>query len=149
MLDRIRKTMINHITKNSVTIIEYQRPLIDNGYGFKIPDLTKELTEVELGIARISRRRLPEPIVTNAGTVYDYQDVYYLLAAYDADWLRQNIVFKYHNEYFRTLLPEERIINGDIAYKLCNLEQVTARDVANYYSDSGVPEPEPEPEEED
>ncbi len=133
MYEKIRKVMTKHIARNQYTIITWIRPTIDNGFGKLIPDLAQSAIETTLGIARISRRRLPDPIITNPSTPYDYLDVYYLLAVYDAIWLKQGIIFEYYGQKFRTLLPENRIINGGIAYKLCALEQVTSTDVENLH----------------
>lgn len=125
-LDSIRNAMNRRINLNSYTIVQYVRPTIDNNYGSDIPDMTVEPVETPLGIASLSRRRLPDPVVTNARTPYDFNDVYYLLASWDADWLKEGIVFEYHGEKFRTLKPENRIMFGGIAYKLCDLEQVSS-----------------------
>lgn len=129
----IRKTMITHINRNPYTIIAWIRPTIDNGYGKMVADLSEDAVETTLGVARVSRRRLPDPIVTNAKTPYDYLDVYYLLTAYTSTWLKTGIVFEYYDQKFRTLLLENRIVDGGIAYKLCALEQVTTKDVEDYY----------------
>lgn len=125
--------MSNYIAENPYSIDIESRPLIDNGFGKLVPDLNISPVKKTLGIARVARRRLPDVIVTNPKTPYDYQDVYYLLAPYDADWLHIGIVFEYFGEYFRTLRPENRIMFGEIVYKLCDLEQVTQADVGDFY----------------
>jgi len=132
LYERVRKTMATFIAQNPCTVIAWIRPTRDNGYGKQIPDIDEAAVETTLGVARVSRRRLPDPIVTNASTPYDYLDVYYLLVSYDADWLRKGLVFAYHNQKFRTLLPEDRIMEGAIAYRLCGLEQVTSADVEDF-----------------
>lgn len=126
-LDVIRRTMIKRIELNPYTIITYVRPTIDNGYGVQIPDLTQPPVETELGVVTLSRRRLPDPVITNARSPYDFNDVYYLLAAWNADWLKEDLVFEYYGNKFKTLFPENRIMFGGIAYKLCDLEQVTSK----------------------
>ncbi len=143
MLERVRKSIAKYIKENSCTIIVNVRPLKDNGYGKMIPDVEEEPVLKELGIGRIARRRLPDAIITNADTPYDFQDVYYLIVAYDAAWLKMGLIFDYHGQKFRTLFVENRIIGGGVAYKLCNLEQCTSYDVSDFYG----PEPEEEGEE--
>ena len=85
-------------------------------------------TLATLGIGRVTRRRLPDPIVTDARSPYDYNDVFYLIVAYDASWLRRGLIFDYNNQRFRTLLVEDRRILGGVTYRLCDLEQVTSTD---------------------
>lgn len=132
-LDRIREAMIRRINLNPYTIVTYIRPKVDNGYGKLIPDMTELPVETILGTASVSRRRLPDVAVTNPGTPYDYQDVHYLLAAYDTTWLHEGIVFEYHGDKFRTMRPEARIMFGGIAYWLCDLEQASTSDVGDLY----------------
>jgi hypothetical protein len=142
-LDNIRRSMEIYIDQNSYDIIVTTRAKVDNGYGKQVPNLSTSGTSSTLGKARIARRRLPEPIVTNAKTPYDYQDVYYLLAKYDATWLQKGLVFEYYGTKYRTGKVEKRIIYGGknssdpydgIAYRLCNLEEVTSRDVGDSYA---------------
>lgn len=133
MITKIRNTITKQIAYSPCTVIEYVRTFVDNGYGVSVPDLTKTAVATELGTCKVCRRRLPEPIITNAKTPYDFQDVYYLLADYTATWLRKGIVFEYQGKKFRTLLLEDRIINGQVAYKLCDLEQVNSYDVGDSY----------------
>ncbi len=133
MLSSIRETMTKYISENSYEIKTWKRPLVNNGYDQMVPDLTKVAIEETLGTARIARRRLPDVLQANAKTPYDYQDVYYMLAEYDAAWLVSGIVFDYYGQKFRTLFVENRIIDGGIAYKLCNLEQATSSDIGDFY----------------
>ena len=134
MSDAIRASMIKYISENPCTIVVQNRPLVDNGFGIMIPDLTQAAVEETLGIGRVARRRLPEPIVTNASTPYDYQDVYYLLVAYDATWLRKGLVFAYFNKKYRTGTVEQRIMLGQVTYQLCDLEEVTSFNAEEVYA---------------
>lgn len=129
----IRTSISTYISQNPYTIVAYVRTKVDNGYGVMVPDLTITPTATTLGIARISRRRLPEPIVANAKTPYDYQDVYYLQAAYDADWLHKGIVFEYNGLKYRTGRVENKIVGGAVAYKISDLEEITSTDVGDFY----------------
>lgn len=133
MLASTRETMETFIAENVYTIVEYVRPTKDNGFGKQVPNLTEDAVLTTLGTARISRRSLPDVMFSNAKTPYDYTETYYLTAAYDATWLRMGIVFEYYGQKFRTLFVENRIIGGGIAYKLCDLEQVTTMDVEDFY----------------
>lgn len=125
-LDVIRNKIQKRIELNPYTIVTYVRPTIDNGYGTLIPDLTQPPVETTLGVATISRRRIPDPVIANSRTPYDYSDVYYMIAMYDAAWLKKDIVFEYYAQKFKTLFVEKRIMFGGIAYLLCDLEQVTS-----------------------
>jgi len=127
----LRNTWNRYVNENPCVITVWIKPTTDNGYGETIPDLTQAGVETVLGTARVARRRLPDPIVTNARTPYDYLDSYYLLATYDSDWLKKGLVFAYNGEKFRTLLVESRVAFGDVIYKICNLEQVTSRSVSS------------------
>jgi len=132
MLDVLRQTISDRIAVNPVTIIADIRPRITNAQGKSIEDITVAAVPTELGVGTVSRRRLPEPIVTNAKTPYDYQDVYYLIVEYDTTWLRRNLVFSHNGETFRTKLPEKKYLFGGVAYIVCGLEQITARDIGDY-----------------
>lgn len=142
IIDNIRKSMSIYINQNPYDIIVATRTKIDNGYGKMIPDLTASPISNTLGQGRIARRRLPEPIVANAVTPYDYQDVYYMLVEYDVIWLQKGLVFEYYGSKYRTGKVESRIVGGGqnpsdpfdgIAYKLCNLEEVTSTDIEDFY----------------
>ena len=132
-IDKIRTTMKKFIAENPATITVDKYTLKDNGYGIMIPDTSVQPTTVVLGIGRIARRRLPDPIVTDARSPYDYNDVFYLLVEYDTTWLHRGMVFTYGNQMFRTLLVEDRIMFGEIAFKLCDLEQTTPTDGGKLY----------------
>ena len=125
--------MKKFIAENPATIIVDKYTLKDNGYGIMIPDTSVQPTTVVLGTGRVSRRRLPDPIVTDARSPYDYNDVFYLLVEHDADWLHRGMVFTYGNQMFRTLLVEDRIMFGKVAFRLCDLEQVTSTDGGKLY----------------
>jgi hypothetical protein len=108
-----------------------------------VPDLDASPILTTLGQARIARRRLPEPILANAVTPYDYQDVYYMLVKYDVTWLKKGLVFEYYSKKYRTGIVENRIVAGGhnpsdpldgIAYRLCNLEEVTSADIGDFYA---------------
>jgi len=133
MVNIIRATMAKYILENPITISMDIRPMIDNGYGVNIPDLSQVAVTTVLGVARVSRRKLPDPFVTGSRTPYDHQDAYYLLAEYTETWLNKGIVFAYFNQKYRTGLVEDRIIGGQIVYKLCALELVTSADLGDYY----------------
>jgi hypothetical protein len=123
-----------YIDQNPYTIKVNVRAKIDNGYGKMVPDLDASPILTTLGQARIVRRRLPEPILANAVTPYDYQDVYYMLVKYDVTWLQKGLVFEYYDKKYRTGIVENRIVAGGIAYKLCNLEEVTSTDIGDFYA---------------
>ena len=125
-IDIIRKTWKRYIADNPYTIVTWDRPTIDNGYGTQIPDLTQAPVESTRGIARVCRRRLPDPIIANSTTPYDFQDVYYILVEYDQTWLKKDLIFEYYGQKYRTQWVEDRIMLGGIAYRLSNLEQVTS-----------------------
>jgi hypothetical protein len=124
--------MIQYISENQITITSPVRPTKDNGYGIQVPDIDQTAVPTILGIGRVCRRRLPDPIVTGSRTPYDYQDVYYLLVQWDATWLKKGITFQYNDEKWKTKLPEKRRIFGEITYRLCDLEQITSRDIGDY-----------------
>jgi hypothetical protein len=134
IVDSIRRSMAIYINQNIYTIKVNVRTKIDNGYNKIIPDLDASPILTTLGQARIARRRLPEPIIANAVTPYDYQDVYYLLAEYDVTWLKKGLVFEYYGKKYRTGIVENRIVGGGIAYQLCNLEEVTSADIGDFYA---------------
>lgn len=134
MIDSIRNSMALYIDQNPYIIIVQVRTKIDNGYGKMIPDLDASPVATTLGIARIARRRLPEPILANASSPYDYQDVYYMLVKYDVDWLKKGLIFEYYGSKYRTGKVEKRIVFESIAYKLCNLEEVTSKDIGDFYA---------------
>lgn len=133
ILDTIRNSMIAYIAQNPYDITVLTRTKVDNGYGKLIPDLTASPVSSILGQARIARRRLPEPILTSAATTYDYQDVYYMLVKYDATWLKKGLIFEYHGSNYRTGKVEDRIVYGGIAYRLCNIEEITTADIGDFY----------------
>lgn len=133
IIDSIRRSMAIYIGQNSYDIIVATRTKIDNGYGKMIPDLDASPILSTLGQARIARRRLPEPIIANAVTPYDYQDVYYMLVEYDVTWLQKGLIFEYYGKKYRTGIVENRIVVGEIAYKICNLEEVTSADIEDFY----------------
>lgn len=128
----LRDTMNKYIDENPCTVISYQRAKIDNGYGMMIPNIDAIAVPVTLGIARVSRRSLPDPYISGSRTPYDYKDSFYLLVKYDAVWLKKGIVFAYNNNKFRTKIPETRYTFGEAVYKLCDLEQVTSGDIGDY-----------------
>lgn len=125
----IRRQMTSYINENLAVLSVYERKTKDNGFGYQIPDINGTPILVGQFEARVTRRRIPEPFITNTATPYDYQDVYYLLASHDADWLKQDLTFDYQGQRYRTLYPESRIIYGEVAYKVVNLEQVTRNTV--------------------
>lgn len=133
MLSVVRATWARYIAENPYTMISYIRPTKDNGFGIQIPDMTKVAVSTTIGTIRVSRRRLPEPAVANAKTPYDYVDVYYLLAEYDLTALRKGLVFEYYGKKYRTGIVENRIIHSGIAYKICDLEEVTSFDAGDVY----------------
>lgn len=133
ILDTIRNSMAIYIAQNPYDIVVLTRAKVDNGYNKLIPSLSASPISNTLGQARIARRRLPEPILTSAKTTYDYQDVYYMLVEYDVTWLKKGLVFEYYGSKYRTGKVENRIVNGGIVYKLCNLEEVTTADVGDFY----------------
>lgn len=133
IIDNVRRNMEIYIAQNPYDIIVLIRAKVDNGYDKQVPDLTASSVSSTLGTARISRRRLPEPILTSAKTPYDYQDVYYMLAAYDATWLKKGLIFEYYGSNYRTGKVEDRIVFGAIAYRLCNIEEVTGADIGDMY----------------
>ena len=124
--------MSRFIAENPYTFVTWLRTTKEKGYGTQIPDLTATPVETTYGVIRVLRRRLPDPIVANPATPYDFQDVYYLLAPYDATWLKKDLVFEYYGQKYRTLLVEDRILFGGIAYKLCDLEQATSTKAGAY-----------------
>ena len=128
MLSVVRQTMIDHIAQNPHTIISPIRPTTTNDYGVTVPDLTQAPVDTTLGVGRITRRRLPDPLVTGSKTPYDFQDLNYLLVDYESTWLRKGIEFSYFDERYRTRYPEKRIMFGAIAYITCSLEQITSVD---------------------
>ena len=128
VIDSVRSSMTRYINENPVSIVVEKYVLKDNGYGIKIPNMSVPPTVVTLGIGRVVRRRLPDPIVTDAISPYDYNDVFYLLVSYDASWLRRGLIFDYNSQRFRTLLVENRVMFGKVTYRLCDLEQVTSTD---------------------
>ena len=144
IIDQIRKSMGIYIDQNPYTIIVQVRSKVDNGFDKQVPDLTATPVATTLGIGRIARRRLPEPILANAGTPYDYQDVYYMLVKYDVTWLKKGLVFEYYGSKYRTGKVEKRIIfagqadpddpYAGIAYRLCNLEETTSKDIGDFYA---------------
>ena len=131
MIDVIRNTMKNYILENPHTIIASVRPKVDNGFGFMVPNLAATAVTTTLGVARVTRRKLPDMLLTGARSTYDFQDNYYLLAEYTATWLVQGIVFEYNSEKYKTLYPEKRIMFGQVAYILASLEQTTSVDVGD------------------
>jgi hypothetical protein len=128
----LRKTWTDYIAENPCTIINYVRSTVDNGYGIMIPDITETSVAVTLGVGRVSRRSLPDPYISGSRTPYDYKDVFYLLVSYDTTWLKKGIVFEYGNNKFKTRIPENRIMFGEVVYQLCGLEQVTSGDIGDY-----------------
>lgn len=128
----VRATMNKYINQNSCTIVAWQRPLVNNGYGIMIPDITKTAVETTLGTGRVTRRSLPDPYISGAKTAYDYKDVFYLLVPYDTTWLKKGIVFEYGDNKFKTRIPEKRYNFGEVTYQLCGLEQVTSGNIGDY-----------------
>ncbi len=128
----LRKVWTSYIAQNQCTIVNWLRPTVDNGYGIQIPDLNEVAVEITLGVGRVSRRSLPDPYVSGARTPYDYKDVFYLLVAHDATWLKKGIVFVYGDNKFKTRLPEKRYAFGDVIYQLCDLEQTTSANIGDY-----------------
>ncbi len=133
LLQKVRNSMNKYIQENPTDITVTKYPTKDNGYGLQIPDTTQTPVTTTLGTARVARRRLPDPIVTDARSPYDYLDAYYIVAGYDATWLRRGLIFEYSNRRFRTLLVEDRMIGKGVAYKICDLEEVTPSDGSVMY----------------
>lgn len=133
-VDIIRKSMADYIAQNPTTVTVFERPLIDNGYGYKVPDINEDGEEVELGTLRVTRRDQTKVYVTGTETPYDYNDVYYALAEYDADWLQKGLVFTcIDGKRYRTGEVENRMIFGEIAYKVSQLEDTTYANVGSHY----------------
>ena len=130
MVEQIRSGIAVTIRDNAHEIVTMVRPTRENAYGKEVPDIDAVAVRVVLGIAAILRRRRPEPQKANAMTPYDYLDVYYLLADHTAvDWLKEGIVFQFHDLVYRTLKPEVKYKRGLVTHIVADLEEVTTRDV--------------------
>ena len=132
MLDAVRNAIKERIEINPITLVALIRPRKINSQGISVEDITQDAVKTELGIVSVSRRNIPDRIVTNAETPYDYLDSYYLIAEFDASWLRKGLIFFIGNERFRTKLPEDRMMFGDVAYKLCGLESMTSHNLSDF-----------------
>jgi len=133
-VETVRRAIAKRIAENPVTVIvSVYGATIDNGYGIQVPNLAVPAVPATLGIGLVSRRRLPDPLITNAKTPYDHLDVYYIIVKHTDAWLTRGIVFAYNGRKYRVLLPEDRVIFGAVAYRLADLEDVTSSDVGDEY----------------
>jgi len=132
VLDNLRNTIAYRISLNPHELICDIYPTIVNSDGYTVADITKEAVPTSFGFVTISRRLLPEPVITNAKTPYDYNDQYYMIAPYNITGLTKGLMFNYNGERFRTKLPEAKRLFGGIAYYVCDLEQITSRHIGAY-----------------
>jgi len=124
--------MRKRIQLNPTVIIASIRPRKINSQGYSVEDITQDAVDTELGTVTLSRRNIPDKIVTNAETPYDYLDNYYLIAEFDATWLRKGLKFWLGSERFRTKIPEAKRMFGEVVYLLCNLETITPANLSDF-----------------
>lgn len=134
LLEMIRNAIAQRIALMPYDLYVDVYPTKDNGYGKMIPDYSDTPVNTHIGIVTIARRRIPDTLLEGTGTPYVYSDMYYMLIPHTITTMRKNMQFTYKGERFKTNIIEKKVFGDedDIGYYICNLEQITNRDIEDF-----------------
>lgn len=119
---QLKNAYHSSIMENAIMVTTYEYPLVDNGFGMLVPDLSETPEAVEHGPVRIVKQtQLPFKVEEDFGTT----DTFYLLAKEQESWMKNSTdIFTDNTKYTIDAVEHRTGFQGEL-FVCCRLRDRT------------------------